>query len=727
MNTDDCVKIAPQNIYTLQISTTGWFLRRRGHVFHCIGYCRPHDGDLKHRAYDTIFLDEIERVRNNITPFMYLLSASTYACRNWPLPSFAHAFATRLCQLNEEARAIPYDTLIKSLHSIFIMSGRGNIINAVCAESQKLSPDGRGAVFMPLHREPDQVEHTERSCLCCIFALQVQRAARQFQSRDAVAISDSRPHVQAKRNELAGMLQRGAALGWLVDALDGVVGHRNCKPIWQHVLATYDYANPLLIEYMHWDFNSLWHYRGVCFAAAVVLKKMANSPGYSERVASFRATLDDIQDQFDMQKRLSEADINAAFSPTFIQRTELALRLFGGTAPTLRAFLNNAHNEISQRLQRGGTVSAGSSGIKLLRKQGDIFVSEKAKNQRGSRERSADRWKSSRTAHANQLSDEERAQWEADRLECSIELLFDTARSLPEACRTDIVDAYGDAVAALANDKSEKRFLLSYHALTNRVSADELEKRGILPPSKYDQGLRAVSAALECATALMAAELIGTVPVSTRDEAVATIKAAVVAKGINLDEITDPIRSITLRHYGRERGAISDWLHSKTSAPGAHKLWNTRRANEAAAIVEQRAAQDDAHASTTAQRDARVKRKSAREGATSQQPEEQPITWKTNKQAPRAERLQAQTAADSADKPDVKRRRRAPAAVWTEAENARLFELILEHGTDNEPIAQGLAALRPATSAKAVKSHRVKFSDIALQTIWTKYQAKQKK
>jgi hypothetical protein len=76
-----------------------------------------------------------------------------------------------------------------------------------------------------------------------------------------------------------------------------------------------------------------------------------------------------------------------------------------------------------------------------------------------------------------------------------------------------------------------------------------------------------------------------------------------------------------------------------------------------------------------------------------------------------------------ADQPNVKRTR-APAAKWTEAENVRLFELIQQHGLDNESIARDLEPMRPQTSAKAVKSHRHKFSDITLCTIWEKNQAR---
>jgi hypothetical protein len=300
-STSSVLRIAPHTLATLPICTSGWWQRRRGQVFACIGHEHPSDAELMYIAFDAVFLDEIERARADVTPMLYLLSANTYACRNWPLPSFAHAFATRLCQMSDAARAMPYVTLMKSLHSLFIMSGHGNVLNAVCAESQKLSADGTGAVFMALRREPDQVARTKSDCLCCIFAHQLQRAVRLFRARDADILADNqtrnrRPHVTAKRAELADALQDGAALGWLADALPAVVGHeQHCKSIWRHILKTYDYASPLLIEYLHWDFNAMYNYRGVIFAAAVVFKKFATSAGYSERVTALRATLDDIQ------------------------------------------------------------------------------------------------------------------------------------------------------------------------------------------------------------------------------------------------------------------------------------------------------------------------------------------------------------------------------------------------------------------------------------------------
>lgn len=725
----DCFFLTKQNISSTTIVFNQWFVRRRSHLFATLNHTRASPDSLLHPEFDNHFLDELARVRAQLTSFMLLNSSLSHACRNWPLPSLAHTLATRIMHSHtiddqDRGEQVSHIDLIRFLHSLFIMSGNGNVLNAVCAASQRQSTDGTGTIFMSVRRDTDAAANADNNslvvdneshsnCLLCGFRVQIRHCVTRLLANDRDLIDDPRPHVAHKRTQLAHALTTHFA--WLPDALANLASHaRHCKPMWRHTLATYDYADQLLIEYLHWDYNALYHYRTANVAAAIVLKKLntATVGVYADKIADITKLHNEIASHQSMRNGLAitDAEWTAALCSSTACSHALAMRLFGGTVDHFAIYLQYCLDDITVRLERGGGPHVSTQGIRTLRARLQHF--EPDKSRRGRREKRADMWKKRRNAFEQSLSVEAKAEWEAERLDASIDLLFEHARALPEACRDDVLQAYGTAVAELATGDAPV-FLLSWRALLDRVPARELEQRGVLPPSKYEQGLRAVALALQFANATMASERAsGAVEFVTQAAFRDALLAHLRREQIDVDQITDPIHSITLRHYGVDRTTIFNWLRLKPKGDeNASDAATTRRTNVANALLEAQSETQRQRQQLDEQQIARKQRGKVRDGEQLREHAAPPI---------KRARKQSTTASTT-----IKTTNKMPG--WSTEENARLYEAVRQHGRFGMSACEAIAAQlttpeRPLT-AKSIKSRLHKWTDAALENEWLRVDA----
>jgi hypothetical protein len=102
---------------------------------------------MKTKKIDRAFVGAAAAAGRRAPTMLYGLSMMTHACRNWCLPALAHVVAVQLLLARDESAAGVLE-LGQMLHSLFIMSGRGNHVGAVCQTSQKKSKDGTKASFM---------------------------------------------------------------------------------------------------------------------------------------------------------------------------------------------------------------------------------------------------------------------------------------------------------------------------------------------------------------------------------------------------------------------------------------------------------------------------------------------------------------------------------------------------------------------------------------------------
>lgn len=181
----------------------------------------------------------------------------------------------------------------------------------------------------------------------------------------------------------------------------------------------------------------------------------------------------------------------------------------------------------------------------------------------------------------------------------------------------------------------------------------------------------------------------------TQQEVRAAVFEHLRARGIDPTLITDPIRSITLRHYAPERAQIYAWYHAKPAAASASDGWNTRRENIASRL--------------TQEADATLREATDKQKAT----------------AARSQRALDRNASGGARGP-VKRKAGPADTAWLPAHSAALFEIYGAHRDDWPTIVQKMDAVRPGCTRNAVYGHFNRHGYEGLMQIWLSTQTEEK-